>query len=56
MKKEYEMITVKKYIEDLDDVKVVSLEEREIERQVEKYLISSRRAETNAKTVEALIA
>jgi hypothetical protein len=56
MRNGYEMITVKEYVEELGDVKVLSLEEKEIEAQVEKYLLSAKRAETNEKIVEALLA
>ncbi len=56
MRNEYEMVTVAAYVNELDAVKVVSMEEKEIERQVEKYILSQKRNETNAKIVEALLA
>lgn len=56
MRKDYEMITVKEYVEELDRENVVSLKEEEISRQVEKYLLNQKRHETNAKVVEALLA
>lgn len=56
MEKNYEMVTLKAYIENLDDKNVVSLNDKSIELAVEKYLISQKRAESNAKTLEALLA
>ena len=56
MKKDYEMITVNEYINNLNEVKVLSVEEKQIEAEIEKYLLNSKRAETNAKVVEALLA
>ena len=56
MRKEYELVTVKDYLESLEDVKCLSASEKEIEAQVEKYLLSVKRSETNAKIVEALLA
>ena len=55
MKKVYEMVTLKKYI-DTYDVKCVNPTEKEIEKRVEKYLLNKQRNETNAKVVEALLA
>ena len=55
MRNEYEMITLVDYVEALDN-NVVSLKEQEIAAQVEKYLLSQKRYETNAKIVEALLA
>ncbi len=55
MSKNYEMVTVKSYVDSLD-VKHESLTEKEIAKQVEKYLLSVKRSETNAKIVEALLA
>ena len=56
MRNEYEMGTVADYISGLNNVKCVSIEEKEIEKQVEKYLLNVQRAKTNAKIVEALLA
>ena len=56
MGKNYEMVTLKAYIENLEDKNVVSLNDKLIELAVEKYLISQKRAESNAKTLEALLA
>ncbi len=56
MRNDYEMITVKDYVDSLDNVKCLSIEEKEIEASVEKYLLSVQRAKTNAKIVEALLA
>ena len=55
MTNNYEMITVKAYVESLD-VKYNTVTEDEISAQVEKYLLSVKRSETNAKIVEALLA
>ncbi len=56
MRNDYEMVTVKAYVESLEDVKYTSVTENEIEKQVEKYLLNVKRAQTNAKIVEALLA
>ena len=56
MRNDYEMVTVKDYVESLDNVKYLSVEEKEIEKSVEKYLLSIQRAKTNEKIVEALLA
>ncbi len=56
MRKDYEMITVKDYVESLNTVRCLTVEEKEIESSVEKYLLSVQRAKTNAKIVEALLA
>jgi len=56
MRNDYEMITVNDYVNGLDNVKYTSVTEVEIEKQVEAYLLNQRRAETNAKIVEALVA
>lgn len=55
MKREYEMITVAAYI-DKYEVEYLNNEEKEIEAQVEKYILTAKRAETNAKVIEALLA
>lgn len=52
----YEMVTVKSYLESLDNVECLSVSEKEISSAVEKFLLAQRRNETNAKIVEALIA
>ncbi len=53
----YGMITVKEYIKMLDsEVKFVDTNAQEIRANVEKYLIRTRRAQTNAKILEALLA
>ena len=54
MKKIYEMVTLKKYL-DTYDVKCVNPTEKEIEKQIERYLLNKQRNETNAKTIEALL-
>lgn len=56
MRKDYGLITVVDYLESLENVKCLSASEQEIEAQVEKYLLSVKRSETNAKIVEALLA
>ena len=53
MKKEYEMITVKQYVEELENKSNVSNKYYEIS--VERYLVNMRRNETNEKIVEALL-
>ncbi len=56
MKRNYEMITVRKYLDELENVKYLSSSEQEIQTQVEKYLLNQKRYETNAKIVEAMLA
>lgn len=56
MRKEYEMVTVNDYVNALDNVKYLTKTEVEIASQVERYLLSQKRHETNAKIVEALLA
>ena len=56
MRNEYEMVTVKAYVDSLDEVKYSTVSEQEIANEVEKYLLNIRRADTNAKIVEALLA
>lgn len=56
MKNEYGMITVNDYLNGLDNVRYTSVTEVEIVREVEKYILTKRRNETNAKIVEALLA
>ncbi len=56
MNNKYEMVTVNEYIKSMDEVKYLSVEEKEIAANVEKYLLSVQRAKTNAKVVEALLA
>lgn len=50
------MITLNAYLKNLDDKNVVSLNDKSLELAVEKYLLSKKRAESNAKTLEALLA
>lgn len=53
----YGMITVKEYVKMLDsEVKFIDTNAQEIRANVEKYLIKTRRAQTNAKILEALLA
>jgi len=56
MTRDYEMITLNAYIRGLDERNVISLNDKSIEIAVEKYLLSKKRAESNAKTLEALLA
>jgi len=56
MRNDYEMITVLDYVNTLDNVKCLTVEEKEIEAEVEKYLLNTKRNETNSKIVEALLA
>ena len=49
------MVTLKKYIETYG-VQCVEPTENEIEKRLEKYLLTKQRNETNAKTIEALLA
>lgn len=56
-KSNYGMITVKEYVKMLDtEVKFIDTNAQEIKASVEKYLIKTRRAQTNAKILEALLA
>ena len=54
MRNDYEMVTLASYVERYA-AKCVDLTEKEIEKQVEKYLINQQRNNTNAKVVEALL-
>ena len=55
--KKYEMITVKEYVDMLDkDVTYLDTDAKELRTSLEKYLLASRRAATNAKTLEILLA
>ena len=56
MRNDYEMITVVDYLDTVENVKCLSASEQEIQAQVEKYLLSVKRSENNAKIVEALLA
>lgn len=55
--KNYEMITVKDYVDMLDnEVTYLDTEAKELRSSLEKYLIATRRAATNAKILETLLA
>lgn len=56
MDKNYEMVTVKDYVESLDNVKYTSISQYKVEKDIERYLLNKKRYETNAKIVEALLA
>ena len=56
-KSNYQMVTVNEYLKMLDDeVKFLDNDAKEIKARVEKYLLNIRRAQTNAKILEALLA
>ena len=56
-KNNYQMVTVNEYVKLLDDeVKYLDADAKEIRASVEKYLLKVRRAQTNAKILEALLA
>lgn len=56
-KTNYQMATVNEYLKMLDsEVKYLDNEAQEIKARVEKYLLNARRAQTNAKILEALLA
>lgn len=56
MKNNYQMITVKQYLDMLDsEVKYIDNDGLELRAKLEKYLLASRRAVTNAKILEALL-
>ena len=55
--KDYQMITVYEYVKMLDsEVEYLDSDAKEIRANVEKYLLNMRRAATNAKILEALLA
>ena len=55
-KNNYQMVTVNEYVKLLDDeVKYLDSDAKEIRANVEKYLLRVRRAQTNAKILEALL-
>lgn len=57
MKKDYQMVTVYDYMKMLDnEVKYLDKDTKEIKANVEKYLLNMRRAQTNAKILETLLA
>ncbi len=53
----YQMVTVNEYVNMLDnEVTYLDNDAKEIKASVEKYLLKARRAQTNAKILEALLA
>ncbi len=57
MKNNYQMVTVHEYINMLDnEVKYIDSDANAIKESVNKYLIKARRAQTNAKILETLLA
>lgn len=53
--RKYEFITLNAYIDNLDDRNVISLNDKSIEREVEKYLSRLKKIESEANTVEYLV-
>lgn len=53
--RKYEFITLNAYIDNLDDRNVISLNDKSIEREVEKYLSKLKKIESDANTVEYLV-
>lgn len=54
---EYQMVTVYEYMQMLDnDVKYIDNNANELKKSIEKYLLNTRRAQTNAKLLEVLLA
>jgi len=54
--KNYQMITVKEYVDMLDsEVKYIDTDAKELRKSLEKYLLAAKRAATNAKILEALL-
>jgi hypothetical protein len=57
MAKNYQMVTVHEYIKMLDnEVTYLDTDAKDIRASVNRYLLSARRAQTNAKILEALLA
>ncbi len=55
--KNYQMVTVKEYLDMIDnEVTYLDADAKELRSSLEKYLLSARRAATNAKILEALLA
>ncbi len=54
-KSNYEFITLNAYIDNLDDRNVISLNDKSIEREVEKYLSKLKKFESDANTLEYLV-
>lgn len=56
MKNNYQMISVKEYVEMLDnEVTFLDSDAKELRASIEKYMLAARRATTNAKILEALL-
>lgn len=57
MASNYQMVTVHEYMKMLDsEVTYLDDQAKEIKARVNKYLLNARRAQTNAKILEALLA
>ena len=57
MANNYQMVTVHEYMKMLDnEVKYLDADAKDIRASINKYLLSTRRAQTNAKILEALLA
>ncbi len=54
-KSNYEFITLNAYIDNLDDRNVISLNDKSIELEVEKYLSKLKKFESDANTLEYLV-
>lgn len=54
-KSNYEFITLNAYIDNLDDRNVISLNDKSIELEVEKYLSKLKKFEADANTLEYLV-
>lgn len=54
-KSNYEFITLNAYIDNLDDRNVISLDDKSIELEVEKYLSKLKKFESDANTLECLV-
>ena len=54
-KSNYEFITLNAYIDNLDDRNVISLNDKSIELDVEKYLSKLKKFESDANTLEYLV-
>jgi hypothetical protein len=52
----YEMVTLKSYLDELENETKSTSWEDEIRNKIEKHFIEHKRAQTNAKIVEALVA
>lgn len=56
MEKDYEKIALIDYIDSISDIKYLSVDEKEIETEVCRYLLNIIRYDTNSRIVESLLA